>query len=132
MVVIAGEHSGKTMDGKPIVDYGSIPAQLQYQGITTVFVADEGLSPKQREEIRRVVADKGAEVMDYLEYLRTLPGCMPMRALLGIVDGPVTVSVGGADRQFSSFPECESALGNRYEVKAISGGRIEVKQLKMD
>lgn len=132
VVVIVGEHSGKTMDGIPIVDYGSISAQLQYQGITTVFVADEDLNTRQREEIRRAVVDKGAEVMDYQEYLRTLPCCMPLRALLGIVDGPVTVSVDGTDRQFSSFPECESALGNRYEVKAINGGRIELKSLKKD
>ena len=72
-------------------------------------------------------AVEGAYPTD-LEYLRTLPGCMPLRALLGIVDGPVTVRVNGADRQFSSFQECESALGNRYEVKGISGARIEVKQ----
>jgi len=38
------------------------------------------------------------------------------------------VRVNGADRQFSSFQECESVLGNRYEVKGISGARIEVKQ----
>ena len=42
----------------------------------------------------------------------------------------VTVSVDGADRQFSSFPECESALGNRYDIKRINGARIELKQQK--
>jgi len=114
------------------VDYGSIPAQIQYQGITTVFVADEDLNPQQRAEVRQAAADRGAEVMDYQEYLRTLPGCMPLRALLGIVDGPVTVRVDGADRQFSSFQECESALGNRYEIKAIGGARIELKPLNRD
>lgn len=129
VVVIAGEHSGKTMDGIPIVGYGSIPAQIEYQGIATVFVADEDLSPQRREEIRQAAADKGAEVMDYLEYLRVLPGSMPLRALLGIVDGAVTVRVDGAVRQFSSFQECQSALGNRYAVKAISGGTIELKQI---
>ena len=97
-----------------------------------MFVADEDLNPRQRGEIRRAAADKGAEVMDYQEYLRALPGCMPLRALLGIVDGPVTVRVEGADRQFSSIQECESALGNRYEIKAIGGARIELKPLNRD
>jgi hypothetical protein len=55
---------------------------------------------------------------------------MPMRALLGIIDGPVTVRVDGADRQFSAFSECESALGNRYDIKRINGARIELKQSK--
>lgn len=126
VVVMVGEHSGKTMDGIPIVDYSSIPSQIQYQGISTLFIADESLSQAQREEIRK--AGKGIEVRDYLEYLSALPGCMPMGTLLGIVEGPVTVTVDGVDRSFSNIQECKSALGDGYIVRGIHGAKLEVEK----
>lgn len=127
VVVIVGEHSGKTMDGVPIVDYGSISSQIQYQGVHAVFIADEGLSQAKRAEIRQ--AAKGVEVRDYLEYLCDLPGCMPLNALLGIVEGPVTVTVDGVDREYATLQECVTVLSDRYEVKRLSGGRIELKKM---
>lgn len=126
VVVMVGEHSGKTMDGIPIVDYSSIPSQIQYQGISTLFIADESLSQAQREEIRK--AGKGIEVRDYLEYLSALPGCMPMGTLLGIVEGPVTVTVDGVDRSFSNIQECKSALGDGYIVRGIHGAKLELEK----
>ena len=126
VVVMVGEHSGKTMDGIPIVDYSSIPSQIQYHGISTLFIADESLSQAQREEIRK--AGKGIEVRDYLEYLSALPGCMPMGTLLGIVEGPVTVTVDGVDRSFSNIQECKSALGDGYIVRGIHGAKLEVEK----
>lgn len=126
VVVMVGEHSGKTMDGIPIVDYSSIPSQIQYHGISTLFLADESLSQARREEIRK--AAKGIEVRDYLEYLSALPGCMPMGTLLGIVEGPVTVTVDGVDRSFLSIQECKSALGDGYIVRGIHGAKLEVEK----
>ena len=126
VVVMVGEHSGKTMDGIPIVDYSSIPSQIQYHGISTLFIADESLSQAQREEIRK--AGKGIEVRDYLEYLSALPGCMPMGTLLGIVEGPVTVTVDGVDRSFSNIQECKSALGDGYIVRGIHGAKLELEK----
>ena len=126
VVVMVGEHSGKTVDGIPIVDYSSIPSQIQYHGISTLFIADESLSQAQREEIRK--AGKGIEVRDYLEYLSALPGCMPMGTLLGIVEGPVTVTVDGVDRSFSNIQECKSALGDGYIVRGIHGAKLELEK----
>ena len=126
VVVMVGEHSGKTMDGIPIVDYSSIPSQIQYHVISTLFIADESLSQAQREEIRK--AGKGIEVRDYLEYLSALPGCMPMGTLLGIVEGPVTVTVDGVDRSFSNIQECKSALGDGYIVRGIHGAKLELEK----
>lgn len=126
VVVMVGEHSGKTMDGIPLVDYSSIPSQIQYHGITTLFIADESLSQARREEIRQ--AAKGIEVRDYLEYLSALPGCMPMGTLLGIVEGPVTVTVDGVDRNFSNIQECKSALGDGYIVRGIHGAKLELEK----
>jgi FlaA1/EpsC-like NDP-sugar epimerase len=126
VVVMVGEHSGKTMDGIPLVDYSSIPSQIQYHGITTLFIADESLSQARREEIRQ--AAKGIEVRDYLEYLSALPGCMPMGTLLGIVEGPVTVTVDGVDRSFSNIQECKSALGDGYIVRGIHGAKLELEK----
>ena len=128
VVVIAGENSGKTMDGIPIVDYGSIPTQIQYQGVQAMFIADDGLSQAQKDEIRQ--AAQGVEIRDYLEYLSDLPGCVPLNALMGIVEGPVTVVVDGVERPFSSLKECASVLSDRYEVKRISGAKIEISSLK--
>ena len=130
VVVVVGEHSGKTMDGIPIVDYGSIPSQIQYQGIHTVFIADENLSQEKKDEIRQLA--KHVEIRDYLDYLSNLPGCMPLDALLGIVEGPVTVTVDGADRAFSTLQECVTVLSDRYEVKRISDAKIEVKRLNAE
>ena len=126
VVVMVGEHSGKTMDGIPIVDYSSIPSQIQYHGISTLFIVDESLTQAQREEIRK--AGKGIEVRDYLEYLSALPGCMPMGTLLGIVEGPVTVTVDGVDRSFSNIQECKSALGDGYIVRGIHGAKLELEK----
>ena len=126
VVVMVGEHSGKTMDGIPIVDYSSIPSQIQYHGISTLFLADESLSQARREDIRK--AAKGIEVRDYLEYLSALPGCMPMGTLLGIVEGPVTVTVDGVDRSFSNIQECKSALGDGYIVRGIHGAKLELEK----
>ena len=128
VVVIVGEDSGKTMDGIPIVDFGSIPTQIKYQGIQTVFIADDSLTREKKDEIRQ--AAKGVELRDYLEYLSDLPGCMPLNALMGIVDGPVTVTVDGVERDFSTLQECVSVLSDRYEVKRISGAKIELRPLK--
>jgi len=128
VVVIVGDHSGKTMDGIPIIDYGSIPAQIQYQGISIVFIADESLGADKREEIRR--SAKGVPVRDYLEYLSELPGKMPVSALLGLVEGPVTVTVDGADREFSNLQECVAVLSDRYEVKRMHGAKIEVRPIR--
>ena len=126
VVVMVGEHSGKTMDGIPIVDYSSIPSQIQYHGISTLFIADESLSQAQREEIRK--AGKGIEVRDYLEYLSALPGCMPMGTLLGIVEGPMTVTVDGVDSSFSNIQECKNALGDGYIVRGIHGAKLELEK----
>ena len=126
VVVMVGEHSGKTMDGIPIVDYSSIPSQIQYHGISTLFIADESLSQARKEEILKVA--KGIEVRDYLEYLSALPGCMPMGTLLGIVEGPVTVTVDGVDRSFSNIQECKSALGDGYIVRGIHGAKLELEK----
>ena len=127
VVVVVGENSGKTMDGIPIVDYSALQAQIQYHCIHAVFIADEGLSQAKKDEI--IEASKGVAVKDYLEYLSNLPGCMPMDALMGIVEGPVTVTVDGVDRQFSTFQECISVLSDRYEVKRISGAKVEISRL---
>lgn len=130
VVVIVGEHSGKTMDGIPIVDFSSISAQIQYQGVSAVFIADESLSQEKRDEIR--MAAKGVEVRDYLDFLAGLPGCLPLNALLGIVEGPVVVNVDGADRNFASLQECVTVLSDRYEVKSVQGARIEISPIGRD
>ena len=53
---------------------------------------------------------------------------MPMGTLLGIVEGPGTVTVDGVDRSFSNIQECKSALGDRYIVRGIHGAKLELEK----
>ena len=128
VAVIADGQGGRTMDGIPIVDYSSIPAQIQYHGIYAMFIADDSLSPEKREEIKQAAG--GIVVRDYVEYLSELPGCMPLSPLLEIIDGPVSVSVDGIEREYSSYQECVAALSDRYEITRITGARIETRSTK--
>ena len=128
VAVIADGQGGRTMDGIPIVDYSAIPAQIQYHGIYAVFIADDSLSPEKRGEIRRAAGS--VVVKDYVEYLSDLPGCLPMNALLEVIEGPVTVTVDGADRTFPSYQECAAALSDRCEITRITGARIETRATK--
>lgn len=130
VVVIVGENSGKTMDGIPIVDYSSIPTQIQYQGINAVFIADDSLTREKKDEIRQ--AAKGIEVRDYLEYLSDLRGCMPLDALIGIVDGPVTIKIENTEKEYQNLQECMTMLTDQYEVKNIRGAKIELKRVNAE
>lgn len=126
-VVIAGKDSGKMMNGIPIVDYGSIPIQIQYHGIQAVFIADEEMTEEKKAEIK--AAAGGVEVRDYIEYLSDMMESVSMNALLKVIDGPVTVVINGVERQYGNARECMVALGNHYEVCNVSNARIEVREL---
>lgn len=130
VVAVVGEQGGKTMNGVPIVDFGSMAMQIKLHGVQTVFIADEGLSDARRDEVRR--AAEGIQVKDYLEYLSSLPGHLPLSALMGVVEGPVTVSVDGVEREYATLQECQAALTDSYEVKAINGARIAVSRAAED
>ena len=129
VAVIAGsEHCGKSMDGIPIVDVGSVGLQIANYGIHTVFIADESLSRERRDEIRRAAGN--VVVKDYVDYLSDLPGHMPLNALIGVVDGPVTVVIDGAEKQFGSLQECMTVHGDRFEVRKIRGSRVELRRME--
>ena len=133
VAVIAGnEHTGKTMDGIPIVDIKSLPMQLQNYGIHTVFIADETITPEQRDEIKRTAAEAASDVCikDYLAYLSDLPGHLPLNALIGVMDGPVTVVVDGAERVYDNIQQCMTVIGDKFEVKGIGGARVELKRME--
>ena len=128
VAAIAGEHSGKTMDGIPIVDMGSVAMQIKSYGIHTVFLADEALSAEQKDEISK--AASGILVKDYLEYLSDLPGHLPLNALIGIADGPVTVVIDGAEKQYGSLQECMTVHGDKFEVRKIVASKIELERME--
>lgn len=125
VVTIAGENRGKTLDGVPIVSYDAILAQIQYHDIRALFIADDALSAQKRAQIKR---DAGAiEARDYVDYLSDQAIGLPIGSLLRAVEGPVTVSLDGAERRFSDAGECLAALTGRYDVQAIRGATIELK-----
>ena len=128
-VIAGGEHCGKSMDGIPVVDVGSIGLQIKSYGIHTVFIADENLSAEKRDEIKKTVEASHVLVKDYLEYLADLPAHIPLNALVGVVDGPVTVVVDGVEKQYDNMQQCMTVMGEKYEVKQIKGARVEIERL---
>ena len=126
VVAMVGEGSGKTMDGIPIVNREAIPVQIRYHDIQAIFLADEALEAREKEAIRREAGD--VEVRDYIEYLSDMATGMPLTALLKVTDGPVSVTLNGEERQFSSAAECLLALKGRHEVKRVQGARIELEE----
>ncbi len=69
-------------------------------------------------------------VKDYLEYLADLPRCLPLNALIGVMDGPVTVVVDGVEKQYDNIQQCMTVLGEKYEVKKINGARVELGRME--
>ena len=131
VAVIAGnEHTGKSLDGIPIVDISSLPLQIRNFGIHTVFIADDEMSEERRSEIRRAAEDAGATVRDYRHYLSDLPGCLPLNALIGVADGPVKVVVDGAEKEYGSLQECMTVLGDQFMVRKITGTKVELSRVE--
>ena len=129
VVVLVGKNTGKMMDGIPIVGAGSIPLQIKTYGVHTVFIADEHLSTEERDEIKKAVEAAGDVVVkDYLEYLADLPGCLPLNALIGVVDGPVTVVVDGVEKRYDNMQQCMTVLGEKFEVRKINGAKVELER----
>lgn len=124
VAVIAGENSGRSLDGIPIVDYGSIPVQSGLYGVKTIFVADDSLDEARRKELAQAT---GAEVRDAREYLRGQSSGLSMYTLQPLLDGPVTVVVDGVERKLEASNESLATFMGFYEVKRIQGARIELK-----
>lgn len=123
VMVIAGAYGGRVLDGIPIVDYASIPLQVQYHGVQAVFLADGSLTEAQKAEIRKGV--EGAVVRDYLEYLGD--AYVPAAALLNVMEGPVTTVVDGVERQYGTPQECVDVFTGNYAIKRIRGAKVELK-----
>ena len=124
VMAIAGKGGGKVMDGIPIVDYVTIPAQIQLYDIKTIFLADESLDEGKKEEIIREA--QGVEVRDYIAYLSDSVERIPVNSLLKYAVGPITVSVDGFEKQYPDANICMEALADRYEVIGLRNTIVEL------
>ena len=128
VAVIAGNESGRTMDGVPVVSLAEMPAAIRDKKVQAVFIADRDLSDAQRKEIS--AAAEGLEQQDFTGALSNMTGAVPVTGLLETVSGPVTLVIDGETTSYSQGSEALSALHARYFVREIAGNdlRIELTQ----
>lgn len=124
-VVAADENSaGKILNGVPVVEN----YEESLDKVRAVFIADGSLSAEKRKEIRDKCAELDIEVQDYTGYLSNLGGRVPVSSLLGLITGPVRVSVDGKEHEYMDGVEALKALRDRYEVESIEGAKISLKK----
>ena len=121
-IVVDEKSAGKTLDGINIVsDFDAALSKVR-----AVFIADPGLSPEKRKEIKKKCDETGIELQDYTGYLANLGGRIPTSSLLELVKGKVTLVIDGQETEYESGEEAVKALKDRYDIKDISGAKIEL------
>lgn len=127
-VAIAGEDSGRFMDGIPIVPMEDIQKQIENKKIQAIFIADENLTKEQRKALYAT----GLEVQDYTGYLSNLSGVLPLSSLLEVTEGPVTIVIKGKEKVYPSAQDARNSLVERYDVKSVQSPRIELRKSYTD
>lgn len=125
-VAIAGENSGRSMDGIPVIGLEQIAEQIKSKQIKIAFIADKELSKAQREAINEVV--EGIEVQDFTGQLSNLSGFVPLSALMEIIDSPLTVVVDGKEKQYANGRECLQQLEGEYTVLSVEAKKISIRK----
>ena len=121
-IVVDEKSAGKTMDGINIVaDFDAALSKVR-----AVFIADPGLTAEKRKEIKEKCDAAGIELQDYTGYLANLGGRIPTSSLLELVKGKVTLVIDGKETEYGSGEEALKALKERYEIKDITGAKIEL------
>ncbi len=121
-IVVDEKSAGKTMDGINIIaDFDAALPKVR-----AVFIADPNLSAEKRKEIKEKCDAAGIELQDYTGYLANLGGRIPISSLLELVKGKITLVIDGQETEFESGEEAVKALKDRYDIKDISGAKIEL------
>ena len=94
----------------------------------TVSAGSAGLYAGASPLVRKAAEARGIEVQDYSGYLSNLGGRIPLTALLELTRGPVTVKIDQKEQTFASGEETINALKTRYDIAAIEGLKLELKQ----
>lgn len=128
VVLIAGDNSGRFMDGIPVIPMEDIQKQVESKKIQIILIADKNLTKEQRNAIDAT----GVEVKDYTGYLSNLSGALPLSSLLEVTEGPVTIVINDQERVYSSANEARDSLMERYDVKSVHTPRIELKKNHTD
>ena len=122
IVVVDEKSAGKTLDGVEIkADFASALSSVR-----AVFIADPNLSAEKRKEIKDKCEETGIELQDYTGYLSNLGGRIPTSGLLELINGSVTLVVDGEEKKFESGEKALESLKDRYDIKSISGAKIEL------
>ena len=121
-VVVDEKCAGKSLDGIPVqADFSSALSSVR-----AVFIADPNLSIEKRSEIKTACEEAGIELQDYTDYLSNLGGRIPTSSLLELINGPVTLVIDGKETLYKSGEEATDSLKDRYDIKSISGAKIEL------
>ena len=66
----------------------------------------------------------GIELQDFTGFFRNMGGRIPVASLLELIEGSVTLVVGGKEQAFASGSEALASLAERYDVRSIEGAKI--------
>ena len=124
VVIVDRKNAGKTLNGVPV----TADLDKALQQVKAVFIADPTLETEERKNIRAKTEALGLELQDYSGYLSNLGGKVPLSSLLELAGGSVTVSVDGQEREYESGEAALKEITGHYEVSAIHGMKIELKQ----
>lgn len=121
-VVVDEKSAGKSLDGVSIVsDFAGV-----LNSVRAVFIADPNLKAEKRDEVKKACEEAGIEFQDYTGYLSNLGGRIPTSSLLELMNGAVTLVIEGKVTEYSSGEEAIASLKDRYDIKGISGAKIEL------
>ena len=128
-VLVIGSEAG-TMDGIPVKTLEN----ADWNDIGAVFIADPLLTSSEREEIRKLAEEAGAEIHDYTGYFSNLGGNLSVTELLATIHTPITLKIGGEETEYRDGAEALTALSDKYEVEHIEAEKMKIilaRQKKM-
>ena len=107
-----------TMAGIPVIGgKNKLKEAVKKYRIDRVVLADAALPEQIRKEIRGLCKDAGVTVQNFSECFQSTSGKIPLKSLLGYVDGPVILKI---DKDEFSFDDPETAamsITEKYEVE---------------
>ena len=120
-IQVVGSGTG-TMDGIPITTLD----KAEWTNTGAVFIADPLLSSTEREEIKRLADQAGAEYHDYTGYFSNLGGKISLTELLAVIHAPLTLSINGKETEYEDGPTALSTLTEKYKVTRIDAESITI------
>jgi len=125
-VAVAGSDAGRMLDGVPVVLFSEVSEIIDEKKITELFIADPLLTSESRNEIKKIVEERGMSVQDYTGYQANMTGRIPLTALMSVSTGTVTIVKDGQKKQYENAEEVLKVVTTKMDVKKIVSPEIEL------